>query len=101
MKKSKALFVSFLTLCSALIFHVGASAYIDPSVVSGLVTGIAGVAVACSAAFFVIWRRVRSKVSKTLGIDENAGKEVEDELAISEEAAGELDVETNDEKTQN
>lgn len=98
MKKSRILFTAYLTLCTALLFHVGASAYIDPSVVSGLVTAIAGVAVACSAAFFVIWRRVRSKVSKTLGIDENAGKEVEDELSISEEAAGELDRQDNKEQ---
>ena len=80
----------FLTLCTAVLFQMSAFAYIDPSVVSGLVTAVAGVLVACSAAFFVIWRRVRSKVSKTLGIDENAGKEVEDELTISAEAESEL-----------
>ena len=58
-----------------------------------LATAIAGVVVACSAAFFVIWRRVRSGVSKTLGIDENAGKEVEDDLTINEEATKEMDAE--------
>ncbi len=86
----KKMMLCFLTLCTAVLFQMSAFAYIDPSVVSGLVTAVAGVLVACSAAFFVIWRRVRSKVSKTLGIDENAGKEVEDELTISAEAESEL-----------
>jgi hypothetical protein len=87
----KKMMLCFLTACCAVIFQLSAFAYIDPSVVSGLATAVAGVAVACGAAFFVIWRRLRSKVSKTLGIDENAGKEVEDELAISEEAEAEIE----------
>lgn len=87
----KKLMFCFLSVCSAVFFSLNVFAYLDPSVVSGLVTGIAGVAVACGAAFFVIWRRVRSGVSKTLGIDENAGKEVEEELTINEEAAAEMD----------
>lgn len=96
----KKTMLCFLTLATAVLFHVSAAAYIDPSVVSGLVTAIAGVLVACSAAFFVIWRRLRSKVSKTLGIDENAGKEVEDDLAINEEAANEIDADQKPEKQQ-
>ena len=87
----KKLMLCFLTICTAIMLSPCVFAYLDPSVVSGLVTGIAGIAVACGAAFFVIWRRVRSKVSKTLGIDENAGKEVEDDLAINEEAAAEIE----------
>ncbi len=96
----KKIMLCFLTLCTAVLFHVSAFAYIDPSVVSGLVTAIAGVLVACSAAFFVIWRRVRSKVSKTLGLDENAGKEVEDELTISEDAAAEIETVQKDGESQ-
>ena len=87
----KKMMLCFLIVCSAVIFQISAFAYIDPSVVSGLATAIAGVAVACGAAFFVIWRRLRSKVSKTLGIDENAGKEVEEDLTISEDAQEELE----------
>ena len=94
----KKFMLGLLTLCTAVMFHVSAFAYIDPSVVSGLVTAVAGVLVACSAAIFVIWRRVRSKVSKTLGIDENAGKEVEEELTIDESAVGELDSEDQGEQ---
>ena len=94
----KKFMLGLLTLCTAAMFHVSAFAYIDPSVVSGLVTAVAGVLVACSAAIFVVWRRVRSKVSKTLGIDENAGKEVEEELTIDESAVGELDSEDRGEQ---
>ncbi len=97
----KKLYFIWLTLCTAVLFHTAAFAYIDPSVVSGLVTAIAGVLVACSAAFFVVWRRVRRGVSKTLGIDENAGKEVEDELTIREDAAGELDAAAQRDKDSN
>ena len=88
--------LGLFTLCCAIMFHATAFAYIDPSVVSGLATAIAGVVVACGAAFFVIWRRLRSKVSKTLGIDENAGKEIEDDLAINEEATREMDADKKD-----
>ena len=92
----KKMMLCLLAVCCAVMFHVSAFAYIDPSVVSGLATAIAGVVVACSAAFFVIWRRVRSGVSKTLGIDENAGKEVEEDLAINEAAAKEMDADKKD-----
>ncbi len=79
------MFTVYFAICFVAMFGVSASAYIDPSVVSGLATAIAGVAVACGAAFFVIWRRVKKGVSKTLGIDENAGKEVEADLEIRED----------------
>ena len=96
----RKIMLCWLTLNTAVLFCAQAFAYIDPSVVSGLVTAIAGVVVACSAAFFVIWRRLRSKVSKTLGIDENAGKEVEDELTINADAASELEADKNTEDEQ-
>lgn len=87
----KKLTLCFLTACAALMFSLNAFAYIDVTTVSLLATSIAGVAVACGAAFFVIWRRIRSKVSKTFGLDENAGKEVEEDLSVNEEAAAELE----------
>ena len=85
MRRNSFIMTLYFALCVAVILTVSASAYIDPSVVSGLATAIAGVAVACGAAFFVIWRRVKNKVSKTLGIDENAGKEIEADLEIRDE----------------
>ncbi len=81
----RLIFTLYFAVCMAVILVVNAAAYIDPSVVSGLATAIAGVAVACGAAFFVVWRRVKKGVSKTLGIDENAGKEVEADLEIRED----------------
>jgi len=54
--------------------------YIDPSVMSYTVQAIAGVAIALGVVFGVIWRRVKKGANKVLKRDENAGKEVEDEI---------------------
>lgn len=83
--KKRFLMVAHLAFWLCVFFTLGASAYLDPSVVTGLATAVAGVVVACSAAFFVIWRKVKHGVSKTLGIDENANKEVEEDLQINDE----------------
>ena len=56
--------------------------YIDISAVSYLIPIIAGVAITISSAVYLFVRRARSKVSKKLGIDENAGKEVEEDLKL-------------------
>lgn len=63
--------------------------YIDPSSVSILVTSIAGIAVAVSTTVVILWRRAKKKVANVLHIDENAGKEVEDELKLVDEANAE------------
>ena len=55
-------------------------AYVDPSVMSYTVQAIAGVAIALGVVFGVIWRRVKKGASKALGRDENAGKEIEDDI---------------------
>ena len=55
-------------------------AYVDPSVMSYTVQAIAGVAIALGVVFGVVWRRLKKGASKALGRDENAGKEVEDEI---------------------
>jgi len=85
MKKSSILMTLHLAVWLAVGFTLHAAAYIDPSVVSTLLVSIAGAVVACSAAFFIIWRKVKRGVTKTLGIDENANKEVEDELIIKDD----------------
>lgn len=85
MKKSRVLMTLHLAFWLAVGFTVQAAAYIDPSVVSGLLVGISGAVVACSAAFFIVWRKLKKKVTKTLGIDENANKEVEEELIIKDD----------------
>lgn len=55
-------------------------AYVDPSVMSYTVQAIAGVAIALGVVFGVIWRKVKKGANKALGRDENAGKEVEDDV---------------------
>lgn len=55
-------------------------AYVDPSVMSYTVQAIAGVAIALGVVFGVVWRKVKKSANKALGRDENAGKEVEDEV---------------------
>ena len=85
MKKSRILLTLHLALWVMIGFSLQAAAYIDPSVVSGLLVSVAGAVVACSAVFFILWRKLKKKVTKTLGIDENANKEVEEELVIKED----------------
>ena len=59
--------------------------YIDPAATSVLLTSITAIVVAVGASAIIFWRKVKKKVSKTLHIDPNAGKEVEDELVINDE----------------
>ena len=55
-------------------------AYVDPSVMSYTVQAIAGVAIALSVVFGVVWRRIKRGASKALGRDENSGKEIEEDV---------------------
>ena len=58
-------------------------AYIDPSVMSYTVQAVAGVAIALGVVFGVFWRKVKKGTNKVLHRDENAGKEVEEEVKIT------------------
>lgn len=60
--------------------------YIDPAATSVLLSSITAIAVALGATFIVLWRKFKKKVTKVLHIDENKGKQVEEELVINEEA---------------
>ena len=55
-------------------------AYVDPSVMSYTVQAIAGAAIALGVVFGVVWRKMKKGANKVLGRDENAGKEVEEEV---------------------
>lgn len=55
-------------------------AYVDPSVMSYTVQAIAGVAIALGVVFGVVWRKIKRGANKVLGRDENAGKEVEEDI---------------------
>ena len=70
----------YFTACFALMFAVSANAYIDPSVMTYAVQIVAGVLVAVGAVAGVIWRKAKKKVQDKLGIDENAKKEVEEDI---------------------
>ena len=73
-------------LCLMAMMQVSASAaYLDPSSVSILATSISAVVIGLGAVFFVWWRKLKRKVAKTLGIDENANKEVEADVEFDDE----------------
>lgn len=59
------------------------TAYIDPSSVSILIVSISGIVAAIGATVFIVVRKAKKKVARVLHIDENANKEVEDELVIN------------------
>ncbi|MBO4863872.1 MAG: hypothetical protein J5517_05880 [Eubacterium sp.] len=54
--------------------------YIDPSVTTYIIQAVAAIVIAGGAVISVVWRKAKKKVSKTLNIDENSKKEVEDEI---------------------
>ncbi len=70
------------------LFPVIHALYIDPTAVSITLTSIFGAAIVIGTSLTIWWRKAKKKVAKTLHIDENAHKEVEDELVIHEEADG-------------
>ncbi|MBQ9103478.1 MAG: hypothetical protein IJY57_00075 [Clostridia bacterium] len=70
------------------------SLYIDPAATSILLSSITAIVVAIGATAIVLWRKLKKKVSKTLNIDPNAGKEVEEDLVITEDEKVEVKEET-------
>ena len=61
--------------------------YIDPAATTVLLSSITAIAVACGATFIILWRKLKRGVQKTLHIDENANKDVEEDLVILDEEA--------------
>lgn len=59
--------------------------YIDPSVMSYTVQIIAGAAITVGAIVTVVFRKMKKNVKKTLNIDENKNKEVEEEIKFTNE----------------
>lgn len=72
-----------------LISTIQNMCYIDPAATSVLISSITAIVVALGATFIIIWRKMKRGVQKTLHIDENAGKVVEDDLVILDEEATE------------
>ena len=56
--------------------------YIDPSVLTSVIASIRGVVIAIGAVAVIFWRKAKKKVANVLHIDENANKEVEEEIEI-------------------
>ncbi len=75
----------YFALCMMLMLTLPVSAYIDPSVMTYTVQVVAGVAVVIGTVAGVLWRRAKKKVQDKLGIDENAKKEVEEDITFDEE----------------
>lgn len=61
------------------------ASYIDPSTTTILISSISGIVIAISATVVIVWRKAKKKVATALHIDENANKEVEEELVIKDE----------------
>ena len=57
--------------------------YIDPAATTVIITSISGIVIAIGATAVILWRKAKKKVATVLHIDENANKEVEDELVIN------------------
>ena len=64
-------------------------AYIDISSVSYVIPLVVGIFVAIGSWMYIHFRRAKSKISEKLGIDENAGKEVEDDIVITDDESAE------------
>ncbi len=58
--------------------------YLDPAATTAIVTSISAIAAAVGSYFIIRWRKIKKGVTKTLKIDENAHKEIEDELVITD-----------------
>ena len=59
--------------------------YIDIAAVGFIIPSVAGVAAVVGGWLYFHFKRTKSKVSKKLGIDENAGNEVEGDIIINDE----------------
>lgn len=60
----KILSFAYFFLCTALLFTISASAYIDPSAMTYIIQLIAGVAIAAGAAFGFYFRKIKRAFSK-------------------------------------
>lgn len=70
----------FLFIGSMVMFSRTAKAYIDPSIITFAIQIGAGIVVAIGAVVGITWRKMKRKVAKKLGIEENARKEIEEDV---------------------
>ncbi len=81
----KVLKYLYFAVCFALILALPCFAYIDPTIMTYGIQIIAAVAVTVGAVVGILWRKAKKKVQDKLGIDENAKKEVEDEIEFDDD----------------
>ena len=67
---------AFVFTGMAVMLMVPAFAYVDPSVTSMAIQAVAG----------VLWSKAKKKAKQVLNIDENAGKTVEGDVVVFDEA---------------
>lgn len=67
------------------IISMPVAAYFDPAATSVLITSISGIVIAVGATALILWRKAKKKVAFALHIDENANKEVEEDIVINDE----------------
>lgn len=70
----------YIVVGVSIAMSTTASAYLDPSVMTYTIQAVAGVLVAVGAVAGIYWRRAKRKVQDKFGIDENARKEIEDDI---------------------
>ena len=68
--------------------------YIDPAATSVLLSSITAIVLAIGASAIIIWRKLKKKVEKTFHIDPNSGKEIEEDIVITEDVNAEKDSKT-------
>ena len=59
--------------------------YIDPAATTVIITSISGIVIAVGATAVILWRKAKKKVATVLHIDENANKEVEEDIVINDD----------------
>jgi len=75
-------------ICIVVLLTIPAYGYLDPSVMTYAVQAVAGVIVAVGAVIGVYWRKAKRKVQDKMGIDENAKKEVEEDVVEFKDGEG-------------
>lgn len=76
----KLLHYCYFAICVSLMLSINVSAYVDPSVMTSVIQAVAGVVIAVGGVVGIYWRKAKKKVQDKLGIDENAKKEVEEDV---------------------
>lgn len=82
-----------------LAFSGSQSLYIDPAATSALLSSITAILVAVGASFIVFWRKLKKKVDKTLKIDPNKHKEVEEDIVVHDESSAQAEAKSGEKET--